>query len=481
MSKKMKILFVSSEVSPFAKTGGLADVAASLPKAIGGLGHDIRVVMPQYGLIDEKYRKSLEDVLHFRTNVAWRDNYVGVKKLEKDGIINYFIDNKSYFDRDNMYENYDRDVQFAYFCRAVLEMLPKLDFKPDIIHCNDWQTGPLSIMLEDNYKKYEFYEDIKTVFTIHNLRYQGTFSKEVIADTLGIDFKYWDLGVIRHNCLVNYMKMGIMNSDLITTVSKRYAQEIKTSEYGEGLDYAIRMNGDDVYGVLNGLDYEENNPSKDKRIYFNYNKEDLSGKYKNKNKLQKEMNLPQRRDIPLIGLVSRLVKQKGIDLIESIADQLLSKDIQLVVLGTGANEYEKFFKGLEEKYPNKVAANMKYDGDLAQKIYASSDMFLMPSQFEPCGLGQLISLRYGTVPIVRETGGLKDTIKAYDPKTGEGNGFTFINYDSKEMLDEINRAIKLYTKKKKWELLVKKIIGYDFSWENSAKEYIELYSNLVRG
>jgi len=479
VTEKLKVLFVSSEVAPFAKTGGLADVVGSLPQAIKELGHDVRVVMPQYSKIDSKYLSQIEPVLYFRTRVVWRDDYVGVNKLERDGIINYFIDNKSYFDRTTLYENDDKHVQFAYFCRAVLEMLPKVDFKPDIIHCNDWQTGPLSIMLKEDYQIYDFYKDIKTVYTIHNLRYQGVFGKEILEDTLGLPYKYWNWGVVCHDDCVNYMKMGIEMSDMITTVSKTYAEEIKTAEFGEGLDYVMRMNGDDLYGIVNGISYKDNDPETDERIYANYNSGDLTGKSENKRGLQEELGLPQAAEIPMIGLISRLVDQKGLDLIASVIDELMEEEVQLVILGTGNNQYEKLFREIARRYPQKVSANIKYDATLAQKIYAGSDIFLMPSKYEPCGLSQLFSLRYGTIPIVRETGGLNDTIQSYNEVTGEGNGFSFTYYDAQDMLYTIKRTISFYQQKEIWTKLVKRGMESDFSWKSSAKEYLKLYSKLV--
>ncbi|OCL26627.1 starch synthase [Orenia metallireducens] len=479
MKNKLKILFVSSEVAPFAKTGGLADVAGSLPQAIKEEGHDIRVVMPQYRQIPWDYLQNLEHQLHFRTRVGWRDNYVGVNSLEREGVINYFIDNKNYFDRDSLYDNKDKHIQFAYFCRAVLEMLPKINFQPDIIHCNDWQTGPLSIMLKENYQTYDFYKDIKTVYTIHNLRYQGVFGKEVLDDVLALHSKYWDWGVVCHDDCINYMKMGIEMSDMITTVSKTYASEIKTPYFGEGLDYVLRMNADDLYGIVNGISYQENDPTSDNRIYANYSADNLSGKYENKRRLQEDMGLPIREDVPVISLISRLVEQKGLDLISAIVDELLQEDIQLIILGTGEYFYEEMFKDIGRRYPNKVAANIRYDSNLAQKIYAGSDIFLMPSKYEPCGLGQLFSLRYGTIPLVRETGGLNDTIKSYNEVTGEGNGFTFKNYNAHDMLYTIRRAINLYHQPELWDKLVRRAMSFDFSWNKSANEYIELYCRLL--
>ena len=481
MEKKdegLKILFVSSEVVPFVKTGGLADVAGFLPREIKKQGHDVRVVMPEYiQQIDDDYLAETEHIAHFRTNVAWRDEYVGVDRLENKGVPTYLIDNKGKFDRPNLYENPDKHVQFAYFCRAVIEMLPKIDFQPDIIHCNDWQTGPLSAMLKTQYQQYSFYENIKTIYTIHNLRYQGQFGLDILDDTLALSPDL--LPKIEHDNQVNYMKTGISFADAVNTVSKTYADEIQTPYFGEGLDYVLRYRSEDLYGIVNGIDYDEYDPATDDRIYTNFAADDLAGKKENKLKLQEEMGLPQNPDVPVISIISRLVPQKGLDLIGEVIDELMQEDLQFVLLGTGNSEYEEMFKAAADKYPNKLAANIEYDVDLAQKIYASSDMFLMPSQFEPCGLGQLFSLRYGTIPVVRETGGLNDTVDSYNEYTGEGNGFSFTDYNAEDMLYTIRRAIHYYKNEPEtWEKLVKRAIESDYSWYNSAQEYIQLYKKV---
>ncbi len=480
VKKKLKILFLASEVAPFLKTGGLADVAGSLPQAIKAQGHDVRVVMPQYKNIPLEYLQRLKNILHFRTKVGWRDNYVGINQLINQDVITYFVDNNNYFNRSQVYGDSDEHIQFAYFCRAVLEMLPKIDFQPDIIHCNDWQTGPISIMLKENYQIYDFYKKIKTVYTIHNLRYQGVFGREVLAETLCLDNKYWDWGIVQHDGCINYMKMGIEISDRVTTVSKTYAEEIKTPYFGEGLDYVMRMNGDDLSGIINGISYKQHDPATDSQIYFNYSANNVANKYKNKLVLQKEMNLPIKEDVPVIALISRLVEQKGLDLIKAVADKLMQEDLQLILLGTGDREYEELFRSLGSRYPGKVAINIDYNETLAKKIYAGSDIFLMPSKFEPCGLGQLFALRYGTIPVVRETGGLNDTIQAYDEEREEGNGFSFRNYNAHDMLYTIRRAISFYHKKDVWANMVKNAMENDFSWNNSADSYIKLYYDLVR-
>ncbi len=475
----MKVLFVSSEVAPFAKTGGLADVAGSLPREIKTMGHDIRIIMPEYGKIEKKYKEKFAHILHFRTNVAWRNEYVGINKLESDGVPVYFVDNKNYFDRSTLYENGDRDVQFAYFARAVLEFLPGIDFKPDIIHCNDWQTGLIGLMLEDNYRQFDFYRDIKTVFTIHNLQYQGRFSPRTLYDVLGVDEKHWYEGNIRHDGLINYMKCGIMYADAVTTVSETYAREIKTEYFGEELDYALRLRGDDLYGIVNGISYDKFDPATDKNIYYNYNSENLAGKSKNKEELQREMNLPVNGEIPIISIITRLVKQKGLDLIKTVFAELMESDIHFILLGTGEDKYENFFREKAVAYPDKLAVNIKYDFSLARRIYAGSDIFLMPSLYEPCGLGQIISMRYGTIPVVRETGGLNDTVLSYNLETDTGYGFTFTNYNAHDMLYTLRRALYFYNRDSVWKKVVKRAMRQDFSWKNSAQKYVNLYSQLI--
>jgi len=477
----MKILFVSAEVLPFIKTGGLADVAGALPKAIKKEGHDIRVMMPKYSQIKDLQLEGLKKELDFKSEIDTRENYVGIEKIEKDEITTYFVDNKYYFNRTSLYENDDNNIQFAYFCSAVLESLEKLDFKPDVIHANDWQTALIAIILKNRFAQKEFYKDIKVVYTIHNLRYQGAFSKEVSDEVLKyIGLKKWDEKLLGN--YMNFMKLALENSDMITTVSETYANEIKTKYFGEGLDEILVKNDENLYGIINGIDYTEFDPMTDKKIVKNYNADSLGDKKENKKMLQKEMGLEVREDIPLISLITRLVPQKGLDLIEAIIYELLeSNTMQLVVLGTGMKKYEEMFKKIGEKFPDSTGIKIMYDGDLAQRIYAGSDMFLMPSQFEPCGLGQLISLRYGNIPIVRETGGLNDTVLSYDEETGEGNGFTFKNYNAHDMLYTIKRAVKYYTERKEiWKKLQKKAMNGDYSWKNAALEYIELYKKAKK-
>ncbi|HHV30750.1 glycogen synthase GlgA [Acetivibrio mesophilus] len=477
--KKTKVLFASSEVEPFAKTGGLADVAASLPKALCGLGHDVRVIMPKYKNIPMQYVEKMEKIGEIGIYVSWRQQYCGILKLEMDKVTYYFIDNEYYFGRDGYYGYFDEAERFAFFCKALLEILPVIDFKPDIIHCNDWQTGVVSLFLNAWYRNSDFYRDIKTVFTIHNLKYQGVFPKEVLGEVLGVSWEYFHADGIEFFDKVNYLKAGLVYSNIITTVSKTYAEEIKSDFFGENLNNVLNKRSNDLYGILNGIDMERNDPAVDDRIFANYSKDNLEGKLTNKQMLQKSLGLQERIDIPLIGLISRLVDQKGFDLIDCVMDEILKMDIQFVLLGAGEYRYEQMFKYYQEKYPGKISVNLKYDALLSQRIYAGADMFLMPSLFEPCGLSQMFSLRYGTIPIVRETGGLKDTIAPYNDITHEGNGFTFSRYNAHDMLYAIKEAVHFYYHRATWTHLMKKGMSIDFSWEKSAKEYLDVYKKLV--
>ncbi|MFZ5351153.1 MAG: glycogen synthase GlgA [Bacillota bacterium] len=476
--ERLRILFAASEAVPFAKTGGLADVAGTLPKELCRLGHDVRLVMPKYNSIPKQLVEKMEYVGHVYVDLGWRHQYCGVHKLQHDELTVYFIDNEYYFKRETLYGHFDEAEQFAFFSKAVLQILPFINFQPDIINCNDWQTGVTSLFLNSHFKNDDYYKNIKTVFTIHNLKYQGIFSKSVLPDILGLGWEYFTSDKIEYNDCVNFMKAGLVYSDIITTVSRTYADEIKHDFFGEGLNGVINSKADNLYGILNGIDYVENNPETDVRLYANYNSDMLEGKYINKKMLQRDLNLSEREDVPIIGIVSRLVDQKGFDLIARVFVELLELDIQMVVLGTGEYKYEEMFKWAAAAYPHKVSANLKYDSTLAQRIYAGSDIFLMPSLFEPCGLSQLFSLRYGTVPIVRETGGLNDTIKPYDENTGFGNGFTFSNYNAHDMLYTVKRAIYFYNQKEVWNKIIRNGMLQDFSWKKSAEEYIQVYLHL---
>lgn len=478
--ENLRILFAASEVVPFAKTGGLGDVAGSLPKELKKLGQDARIVMPKYGSIPEEYTDKMKYVGYTYVNIGWRHQYCGIFELVHDGVTVYFLDNEYYFKRDTLYGYPDEAEQFIFFSKAIIDILPVVGFRPDVIHCNDWQTGIVSLLLQAHYRHVDFYKGIKTVYTIHNLKYQGIFPKEVLRDLIGVGWEYFNVDGIEFYDCVNFMKAGIEFSDFITTVSKTYAQEIRYDFFGENLNVPINKRSSKLFGILNGIDYEANNPSTDKRLYANYDSDNIKGKYINKKNLQKDLKLPEKASTPVFGIISRLVDQKGFDLIASVLPEILDMDLQIIVLGTGEERYEYLFKQAAASFPAKVSANIKYDGVLAQRIYAGSDMFLMPSLFEPCGLSQMFSLRYGTIPVVRETGGLNDTINSYDELTNEGNGFTFTNYNAHDMLYTIKRAVSFYKRKNIWQSLVKKGMQQDFSWTKSANEYIALYDKLFR-
>ncbi|HYE82939.1 MAG TPA: glycogen synthase GlgA [Clostridia bacterium] len=476
---EVKVLFAASEAVPYAKTGGLADVAGTLPRELAKLGADVRLIMPKYGVIPKSFTDKMEYVGYVYVDLAWRHQYCAVLKLQHEGVAAYFIDNEYYFKRDALYGHYDEAEQFAFFSKAVLKVLPMIGFKPDIIHCNDWQTGVVSVYLRSQFGREEFYRNIRTVYTIHNLKYQGIFDKKILDDILGLGWEYFNSEGLEFHDSVNYMKAGIAYSDVITTVSRTYAEEIKHDFFGENLNGMINKRSESLFGIVNGIDYQENNPAEDCRIFKNFDAEDIGGKYENKRMLQQSLGLPENPEVPVMSIVSRLVDQKGFDLIACVFEELLKLDIQLVVLGTGDKRYEEMFGNAASRYPDKVSANLKYDGVLAQRIYAGSDMFLMPSLYEPCGLSQLFSLRYGTVPIVRETGGLKDTIEPYNEFTGEGTGFTFACYNAHEMLDAVKRAISVYRQKDVWKTVIKNGMQQDFSWNKSAREYMELYERVL--
>ncbi|WPC40593.1 glycogen synthase GlgA [Clostridium sp. JS66] len=476
----LKILFTAAEAHPFIKTGGLGDVAYSLPKALRELGIDARVIIPKYSNISSNFKSKMNHINNFDVPVGWRNKYCGLEYYEFNGVPFYFIDNEYYFKRNNLYGFFDDGERFSYFCRAVLESMKYMgDFVPDIIHCNDWHTGMIPVLLNEHYKKKNEFINTRTIFSIHNLKYQGVFGKENLGDLLSLGEEYFNEDAVKYYDAISFMKAGINFSDIITTVSKSYAEEIKTPFYGENLDGLLCSKDYKLHGIVNGIDYELFNPNTDNHIHYRYNSSTTYNKVKNKTKLQKILNLPQNENIPIISIISRLVSQKGLDLVASIVEQLLAMDIQLVILGTGDDCFQDMFQYFSHIYPSKISTNIKFDNCLAQQIYAGSDMLLMPSLFEPCGISQLISLRYGTIPIVRETGGLKDTITPYNQYTEEGNGFSFKNYNAYEMLDIIKYAIKIYNNKKAWNKLMKKAMLEDNSWKNSAKTYIDLYKTLT--
>jgi len=476
-----KVLFVASEVIPFMKTGGLADVVGSLPKYINKEEFDVRVMMPKYMAISSEYRDRLQYKTHFYLNLAWRQQYVGVLETELDGVKFYFIDNEYYFAGPNPYGNIYEDIEkFAFFCKACLSSLPLIDFRPDIIHCHDWQTGLLPVYIKDTFMQNEFYHGIKTIMTIHNLKFQGVWDMKTVKDITGLNAYYFAPDKLEAYGDANYLKGGLVYADKITTVSETYAEEIKTPFYGEKLEGLINARSNSLVGILNGLDYNEYNPETDPFIYKNYSAANFRReKSKNKLGLQEELGLAKDEKKFMIGIVSRLTDQKGFDLIDYMIEQICQEDTQLVVLGTGEQKYENLFRHYEWKYGDRVSANIYYSNERSHKIYAACDAFLMPSLFEPCGLSQLMSLRYGTLPIVRETGGLKDTVIPYNEYEGTGTGFSFANYNAHEMMNTINYAKYIYyNRKREWNKMIDRAMATDFSWNASARKYEDLYRSL---
>ena len=474
----MKIMYVTSECAPFIKTGGLGDVAGSLPKALAAKGHDVRVFCPLYSAISEEMREKFFYIKNAYVRLGWRNQYCGIFRYEKDGVTYYFIDNEYYFARGQVYGEYDDAERFAYYSKAVLEVLPDLDWKPDIINCNDWQTALVPVYYNLMFASRPFYENIKTVFTIHNIQYQGRYGREILEYVLGIDDAHFRSGFMAMDGDVNLMKAAIVASTAVTTVSPSYAEEIQTEYYGYRLDSVLRMNSYKLHGILNGIDTSYYDPANDPELFAAYSAEDPAGKAVNKAELQRMLSLPESPDTPLFAIVSRLADHKGLDLVALAADDILEGDVQLIVLGKGEYYYENFFYHLAQRYPNKVSALLVYNKDLSKKVYAGADMFLMPSKTEPCGLSQMIASRYGAVPIVRETGGLYDSIRDCGWPEG-GNGFTFAPYSAWELLGAVRRAEKMYTERpEQWRALRHTAMTCDFTWNRSALRYIELYGEL---
>ncbi len=469
----MKILFAASEGLPFVQTGGLGDVIGALPKSIVNANpdFDVRVVLPLYESID---RSELEFLCYIYLPLSWRNQYCGIFGKVVEGVTYYFIDNEYYFKRASCYGHYDDGERFAFFSKAVLEILPAIDFYPDVIHAHDWQTALVPIYLRTVFAGREHYDNIKSIFTIHNIEYQGKYDKAILGDIFGLaDFDYH---IVEFDGCINLMKGALECADRISTVSPTYAEEIKSPYYSHGLSPIILNNSGKLNGILNGIDINFYNPSIDKDIFKTYNINSIDKKAANKKGLQEMLGLPVNANIPLVAIISRLVSHKGIDIVAEAAENLLCNNIQLVILGKGDRDYEVFFENLQRRYPNKVVAYIAFEPQIAKKIYAAADMFLMPSKSEPCGLAQMIASRYGTVPIVRETGGLKDSI--HDCTLGEGNGFTFVDYTADNISNAINRALNLYYDKKNWNNLVTEVMNTDFSWNNSALEYINMYKSL---
>ena len=472
----MKVLYCSSEAVPFAASGGLGDVAGSLPKALFDEGVDVRVVMPLYGQIKEKYGDQLEYVKNFNVLLGWRVQYCGIFTMEKDGVIYYFIDNEYYFKRDGLYGHFDDGERFAFFSKAILEMVANLDYTPDIIHTNDWQTALVSLYINIYYRHMPKFYNTKTVLTIHNIQYQGQYGMEMVSNVLGVPNEY--AHQLEYEGACNFLKAGIENADKVTTVSPTYAQEILDPWFSHGLDPLLRERQSKLCGILNGIDYVSYNPKEDKLIVKNFHADAfIKGKGACKADLREIFGL-EENDRPIAAVVSRLVEHKGFDLVKNVAERLVNEGYQLVVLGTGEAQYEDFFSYLAYKYPGQVGVRLAFIPALARKIYAGSDIFIMPSKSEPCGLSQMIALRYGTVPIVRETGGLKDSV--HDSMDGEGNGFTFADYDSEQLYNACKRAYEGYQDKEGWKVLVKRAMKSDCSWSVSAKEYIRMYEDCLQ-
>lgn len=478
-SKKMQIVFASAECAPFVKTGGLGDVAGSLPAALVRAGAEVIVMVPKYATIKDEYKAQMEHFADFYVSLGWRNEYCGLEKLERDGVTYMFIDNERYFARDYPYGFFDDGERFAFFSKAITESLQHLPagFECDILHCNDWQTALAPVFLREFYQGLPLYDRVKTVFSIHNVAFQGQFSDTVMEDILGVAHIPAAASQLRCDaCSINYMLGALHYADAITTVSPTYASEIQTPEFGEGLDGVLRERSYALQGILNGIDVAGFDPATDKRIAANYTVDDRSGKAVCKAKLQEELGLEVRDDRPLMVMVTRLTRQKGMDLVMYALDRILSGGVQVAVLGTGDRDYEDGLRYFQDKYPGTMAARIEFDPALSQRMYAAADMFLMPSKFEPCGLSQIIAMRYGTLPIVRETGGLKDTVQPYNEFTGEGTGFSFSNFNGDEMGDAVFRAARLFwDNRDAWNQLVTQAMSQDFSWTRSADKYLDLY------
>ena len=477
------ILIAASEAVPYVKTGGLADVAGSLPKYLDKKKYDVRVILPKYACMSDKFKGSLKFVCHCYVNLNWRRQYVGIQKAEYQGVTFYFVDNEYYFNGSTVYSDTRWDVErFAYFSKAVLQCLPFIDWTPDVIHCNDWQTGLIPVFLHTAFGSDTFYSNIKTVFSIHNLRFQGRYPIADIMDFTGLPASVFNSAELEAYGVGNYLKGGVVYADRVTTVSPTYAQEIQTPEGGEGLDGILRARSNVLSGIINGIDYRNFDPMTNPNVWHHFNRSScIETRKLNKLEMQKLSGLPQREDVFLVGIVSRLTDQKGFDLIAFILEELLSTtDIQIVVLGTGEARYEEMFRYFQDRFPDKLNAYIGYSEGRADQIYASCDAFLMPSQFEPCGLSQLMSMHFGTLPIVRETGGLKDTVAPYNQYAKTGTGFSFANYDAFDMLHVIRLAANVYyDHRDDWNDMVRRAMDADFSWNASAKKYEALYDSII--
>ena len=476
----MKVLFVASEAAPFIKTGGLADVMGALPKELRKQGVETALVIPKYAGIAGAYQAQMETVYTGTVDLSWRNQYMGVEKVVLDGVPVFFLDNEYYFKRDGLYGYYDDAERFAFFSKAVLAMLPHIGFKPDIIHTNDWHTGLVGVYLKEDFMKDPFYKDMKNVFTIHNLKYQGIYGRDIVEDVLGLSMRLYYNGNIENGGCVNFLKAGMCYADYVTTVSRTYAEEIRYPYFGEGLDDYVRLCSGKLKGILNGMDASAYNPETDPYIPYPYDDTDVfSRKPLNKEALQKELGLPVNRKVPVIALISRLVEAKGLDLLTFIMDEMMQEYVQFVVVGTGDRQYEQALQELAARYPDKVSVQILFSEALAHKVYAGADLFLMPSRYEACGLSQMIAMKYGTVPVVREVGGLKDTVANFERYVGTGNGLTFPNYNAHELLFTVKRGLSDFEEESVWEKLVLNAMHSDNGWEKPAEAYRDLYRQLL--
>lgn len=475
----MKVLYAAAEAVPFAKSGGLGDVAGALPIALKKQGADVRVVIPMYQDIPSELKNKATLIKEIWVPLSWRNQYLGIFETEANGVTYYLLDNKFYFGRKGYYGYFDDAERYAFFSKAVLEMLQYIDFQPEVINCNDWQTGLIPYFLNKFYRDInDVYKNLQTVYTIHNIQYQGAFAPDIVEYVLGVDWSEYSNGYLQFDDSVNYMKTAIEAANWVTTVSPTYAQQIQDPAYGHRLDSMLRNEKEKLSGIINGIDTEKFDPATDKALYKNYTLETIEKKKENKKYLQKLLGLKQV-DVPLFAIISRLADHKGLDLIAEVLNEMLGDDIQIAVLGVGEPRYEELFANTAKAYPGKVAAKLMFDADLAQKMYAGADVLLMPSQSEPCGLAQMIAMRYGTVPLVRETGGLKDTVQPFIADEGTGNGFTFAEYNAQDMLYVIRQAEKTYADKKQWAKLMANGMNTDVSWDVPAKQYMALYEKLI--
>ena len=476
----MKILFVAAEGAPFSKTGGLGDVIGALPKSLVKAGQEVAVILPYYDMVEAKFGDQIEDVLQFEVYVGWRRQFCGIKKTVLNGVTFYFIDNQYYFFRGHVYGDFDDGERFAFFQLAALEAMERIGFIPDVLHAHDYHTAMIPFLLKEKYRWIQAYQNIKTILTIHNLEFQGQFSEGMLWDLFRVGFERYADGTVRWNDCLNWMKAGILYADRVSTVSPSYAHEIMTPEFGCGLDQILRMESGKLSGIVNGIDTDIYNPETDPLLDYHFNKYDLSGKAQNKAKLQEKLGLPVRPDVPMIGIVSRLTRQKGFDVVVEGLHRMLQEDVQIVLLGTGDPGFEEAFSWFGQVFPDKLSANITFDVKLAQEIYAASDIFLMPSRFEPCGLSQMMAMRYGTLPLVHEVGGLRDTVQPFNPIEGTGTGFSFDNLTSYWLNWALETALDVYYNHPAvWKKLQVQAMECDFSWDTACQSYLDLYHSLA--